>query len=207
MSSPTTSSLSHPERRRDPDLSALRATAPATTTHEPAARARTADLTRDMAIMAETDETVGAMLYCITTTMRQIAWEFVPQVDGVDAPEDAEAKKWAVFMAQVIGDMNRPFADHVEDALTMLWAGFAPIEIIAKRRSSLVSRYTDGSTASAPSTSLTRPRSGTGLRRRRAGGDEADGRPDPRRRPDPDGEVRCSSAPRRSTTTPAAARC
>lgn len=84
--------------------------------------------------MAETDETVGAMLYCIASTMRQIKWEYVPQIDGVDSPEDAQAKKWADLATTMLKDMGRPFDDHVEDALSMLWAGFAPIEIVMKQR-------------------------------------------------------------------------
>lgn len=94
--------------------------------------------------MAETDETVGAMLYCIATTMRQIKWEYVPQIDGHDTPEDAEAKKWADLATTMLKDMDRPFDDHVEDAMTMLWAGFAPIEIVMKQRDGVKSRFDDG---------------------------------------------------------------
>lgn len=97
-----------------------------------------------MYLMAETDETVGAMLYCIATTMRQIDWIYVPCVDGVPAEEDAEAKRFAEIFTSMMSDMNRPFGEHVEDMLTMLWAGFAPVELITKRRTSLDSRYTDG---------------------------------------------------------------
>lgn len=101
-------------------------------------------LVRDLFIMAETDETVGAMLFCITSTMQQISWDYIPQVDGVDAPEDPEAKKWAALAQGMLGDMDRPFADHVEDAMTMLWAGFAPVEMVFKRRDGVNSRYSDG---------------------------------------------------------------
>lgn len=101
------------------------------------------DLIRDMYLMAETDETVGAMLYCIAATMRQIKWEYVPQIDGVDAPEDPEAKKWADLATTMLKDMDRPFDDHVEDLLSMLWAGFAPIEMVFKRRDGINSRFSD----------------------------------------------------------------
>lgn len=101
------------------------------------------DMLRDMYIMADTDETVGAMLYGITTTMRQITWDYVPQIDGVDAPEDPEAKKWAALATQMIKDMDRPFDDHVEDMLSMIWAGFAPVEMVFKVRDGLNSRFDD----------------------------------------------------------------
>lgn len=102
------------------------------------------DLVRDMWIMAETDETVGAMLYCITSTMRQIKWEYVPQIDGVDTPEDEEAKRWADLATTMLKDMDQPFDEHVEGAMTMLWAGFAPMEMVFKRRDGVNSRFDDG---------------------------------------------------------------
>lgn len=101
-------------------------------------------LLRDMYVMAETDETVGAMLYGINTTMRQIEWSYVPQVDGKDAPEDLEAQKWADLATQMIKDMDHPFDDHVEDMLTMIWAGFAPVEMVFKVRDGVNSRFSDG---------------------------------------------------------------
>lgn len=101
-------------------------------------------LLRDMFVMADTDETVGAMLYGITTTMRQITWDYVPQIDGVDAPEDPEAQKWAAIATQMIKDMDRPFDDHVEDMLSMIWAGFAPVEMVFKIRDGVGSRFDDG---------------------------------------------------------------
>lgn len=94
--------------------------------------------------MAETDETVGAMLYCIAATMRQIKWEYVPQIDGEDAPEDPEAKKWRDIATTMLKDMEQPFDDHIEDMLTMLWAGFAPVEMIFKVRDGVGSRFSDG---------------------------------------------------------------
>lgn len=102
------------------------------------------DLLRDMYLMAETDETVGAMFYCIASTMRQIKWDYVPQIDGVDMPEDVEAQKWSALATTMLKDMSRPFDDHVEDSLSMLWAGFAPIEMVMKQRDGENSRYNDG---------------------------------------------------------------
>lgn len=101
------------------------------------------DMIRDMYLMADTDETVGAMLYCIASTMRQVSWEYVPQIDGADAPDDPEAKKWAALAQGMLKDMDRPFDDHIEDMLTMLWAGYAPIEMIFKQRDGRQSRFND----------------------------------------------------------------
>ena len=102
------------------------------------------ELIRDMYVMADTDETVGALLYCINTTMRQVQWDYVPQIDGVDAPDDPEAQKWAALATTMLKDMDRPFDDHIEDMLSMLWAGFAPIEMVFKRRDGVNSRFSDG---------------------------------------------------------------
>lgn len=95
--------------------------------------------------MAETDETVGAMFWCIKTALAQVGWHHVPAIDGVeDVSGDPEAKKRADFMNQVIVDMAGSFNDHVEDALTMMWAGFAAIEMVTKRRDGTNSRFKDG---------------------------------------------------------------
>lgn len=104
----------------------------------------TISLLREMRIMAETDETVGAMLWCIYSIMGQIEWSYVPQVDGIDAPDDEEAKKYADLATSMLHDMDRPFSDHIEDALSMIVAGFAPIEIVMKQRDGVSSRYNDG---------------------------------------------------------------
>lgn len=101
-------------------------------------------LVRDMFVMADTDETVGAMLYCITATMRQIVWALTPQVDGKDAPDDPEARRYADLVDGMLKDMDRPFSDHVDDVMTMLWAGFAPCEIVLKQRNAANSRFPDG---------------------------------------------------------------
>jgi hypothetical protein len=102
------------------------------------------NLVKDMFVMADTDETVGAMLYCITATMRQISWVWTPQVDGVDAPDDPEAKRYAALADGMLKDMAHPFSDHVDDVMTMLWAGFSPCEMVLKQRDGLNSRFSDG---------------------------------------------------------------
>lgn len=103
----------------------------------------TAELLRDMRVMAETDETVGAMLWCIYSIVGEIDWTYVPQVDGVDAPEDEEAKKYSDLATSMLYDMDQPFSDHIEDALTMIVSGFAPVEIVMKQRNGSDSRFND----------------------------------------------------------------
>jgi hypothetical protein len=101
------------------------------------------DLVADMWKMAQTDETVGAMLWCITSIMAQIEWAHVAQVDGVDNDTDPEAKKAKEFADTMLLDMEHSFDDHIEDALVMIWAGFAPCEIILKQRDGVNSRFDD----------------------------------------------------------------
>lgn len=97
----------------------------------------------EMRKMVLTDETVGAMMWCITSTLAQVKWTFVPQVDGKDAETDEEAIRMAEFANTLLIDMRDTFNDHVEDALAMIWAGFAPCEIVLKRRDGVSSRFND----------------------------------------------------------------
>lgn len=98
----------------------------------------------EMQMMADTDETVGSMMWCICSTLAQVDWKHVPQVDGKDNDKDEQAVKAAAFADTLLGDMRRSFADHVDDAMTMVWAGFAPCEIVLKQRRGDQSRYDDG---------------------------------------------------------------
>ena len=99
---------------------------------------------RDLATMAESDETVGAILWCISAMVSQIAWKHEPQVDGKKSLEDPEARKYADFADSLMLDMDHSWGDHVDDAMNMVWAGFAPIEMVTKQRTAKFSRFTDG---------------------------------------------------------------
>lgn len=98
----------------------------------------------EMQLMADTDETVGSMMWCICSTLAQVEWKHAPQVDGIDNDKDEAAVKAAAFADTLLGDMRRSFADHVDDAMNMVWAGFAPCEIVLKQRKAGQSRYDDG---------------------------------------------------------------
>lgn len=100
-------------------------------------------LLEDMNAMQLTDETVGAMLWCIASVMGLVKWKHEPRVDGVKATEDPEAIRLAAFADTLLGDMKVSYADHVEEALTMLWAGFAPCEVVTKQCDGSNSAFSD----------------------------------------------------------------
>lgn len=99
---------------------------------------------RDLATMAEADETVGAMLWCISAMVAQISWKHEPQIDGKKSLADPTAMAMADFADSLLLDMDHSWGDHVDDALNMVWAGFSPIEMVTKQRSAPNSRFADG---------------------------------------------------------------
>lgn len=101
------------------------------------------NLLREMERMHETDETVGAMDWCINTTMAQVDWTFVPQVEGQDNDKDAEAVKWADWAKTLLGDMKFSMMEHIEEAMMMARFGFAPCEIVTKQRDGVNSKHSD----------------------------------------------------------------
>lgn len=100
------------------------------------------NLLREMERMWETDDTVGAMRWCIETTLGQVEFKFVPQVDGKDNENDAEAVRLADWANTCLSDQFS-MADHIEEALTMMPYGFAPCEIITKQRDGVESNFND----------------------------------------------------------------
>lgn len=101
------------------------------------------NLLREMERMHETDETVGAMDWCLDSTMAQVDWTMVPQVDGKDDDGDAEAVKWADWGMTMLGDMDFSMMEHVEEAMQMVRYGFAPCEIVLKQRDGENSKFKD----------------------------------------------------------------
>lgn len=91
-------------------------------------------LIRELWEMSLTDETVGAMLWCISTVMSQVDWKHVPQVDGKDDEVDAKAKEAADFADTMLVDMDHTMQEHVDEACSMIIFGFAPCEIVLKQR-------------------------------------------------------------------------
>lgn len=100
-------------------------------------------LIRDMSTMAKTDDTVGSMMWTIRTVIAQLDWKHQPMRNGKLAEDDAEAIRWSDFADTLLQDMEISFAEHAEEACTMVWAGFAPCEIVLKQRLSSTSIFSD----------------------------------------------------------------
>lgn len=85
---------------------------------------------------------VGATMFAVEMYIRTAEWTVTP---GGDSAADDAARK---FLEECMNDMSHTFADHITQALSMLSYGFAPFEIVYKRRlgteAKPVSEYDDG---------------------------------------------------------------
>lgn len=88
--------------------------------------------------MMDNSPTVGAILFAIQQSMRQVAWR-------VEAPDDRpESVEGAEFLESCMEDMSHTWPDFVSESLSMLPYGYAPHEIVYKRRSGPQKRKADG---------------------------------------------------------------
>ena len=78
--------------------------------------------------MLDNSATIGALLFAITQTMRKIEW----RVKAANATPEALAE--AQFADSLRFDMSHTWEDFVGEALSMLGYGYAPHEIVYKRR-------------------------------------------------------------------------
>lgn len=78
--------------------------------------------------MAMNSTTVGALLYAVQSLCRSVKWDVVP---ASQKPEDKEA---AEFVESCFNDMEHPFRDILDNALTMLSFGFSLCEVVYKQR-------------------------------------------------------------------------
>jgi hypothetical protein len=78
--------------------------------------------------MGDNDPTIGAMLFSITQAMRKVDWRDEAADDTPAAQEAAD------FAHSLRMDMSAPWEEHVVEALSMLQFGFAPCEIVWKKR-------------------------------------------------------------------------
>lgn len=78
--------------------------------------------------MADNDGTVGAVLFAISMLIRQSEW----LVQAADDTEEAEGAKQ--FVEEVMHDMSVPWSTVITEACSMFTYGYAPMEIIWKRR-------------------------------------------------------------------------
>lgn len=78
--------------------------------------------------MADNDPIVGAVTFAISMLIRQTKW----RVQAAD--ESGEADEAKEFVEQVMDDMSVPWSTVITEATSMFTYGFAPMEIIWKRR-------------------------------------------------------------------------
>lgn len=95
--------------------------------------------------MAENDPTCGAVLFAMSMMLRQVEWTVTPAVDDEAGEEAAEFVRGALFE-----DMSHSWPDFINDVCTMFESGFAPFEIVWKKRNgpgpsaATRSRFEDG---------------------------------------------------------------
>ena len=78
--------------------------------------------------MADNDPVVGAILFGIEYLVRGVDWRVAPVDDS------AKAKEVSQFISSCIEDLNPSWECVVSDIMTMLVFGFAPLEIVYKKR-------------------------------------------------------------------------
>lgn len=78
--------------------------------------------------MQDNSPTVGAIIFAIQQTMRQVEWRVTPPNDTTQAMEMVE------FVETCMHDMSTSWSDFVAETLSMLPFGYAPHEIVYKRR-------------------------------------------------------------------------
>ena len=98
---------------------------------------------RDLWHMACTDETVGAMIWCIVTALTSMDFFHVAQLDGQDVDENSKSDTAAQYADQVIADMDQAWSAHLEEAVSAIIFGYACCEIIPKQRDGVASRFND----------------------------------------------------------------
>ena len=76
--------------------------------------------------MEDNEPTIGGILFAFNTIIKQIPWDIHPSKNGIE--EDA------VFIKSAFNDMNHSFGDLLDEVLTMLPYGVAPMEPVFKFR-------------------------------------------------------------------------
>jgi hypothetical protein len=83
--------------------------------------------------MQDNSPVVGAMMYSINSTMRKVEWRVTP-AGAEDGEPSPEAKEAAEFVETLMDDMSHTWEELVQENLSMLGYGYAPHEIVYKRR-------------------------------------------------------------------------
>lgn len=78
--------------------------------------------------MADNSPIVGAVLFAIQGVLRKAEWRVEP------ADNTPEAQQMADFVEGLMNDLSHTWEDFISEALSMLQYGYAPHEIVYKRR-------------------------------------------------------------------------
>lgn len=95
--------------------------------------------------MIDNSSTIATALNAIKWLIRQVEWRIEPADESDAALAEAEDTESA------LEDMSHTFGDFIDEALSMIWSGFAPFEIVYKLRrgpdqedSNMRSKFNDG---------------------------------------------------------------
>jgi hypothetical protein len=94
--------------------------------------------------MSENDPIIGAFMFAVEQSLRQVEWKVKPFSQDAGHVTDAE------FVDQCRQDMSLTWGDFITESLSMLVFGYAPFEVMFKARKgpqtdpAATSRYTDG---------------------------------------------------------------
>lgn len=95
--------------------------------------------------MIHNSPVIASALYAIRMLIRQVKWRIEPSDESDAAKAEAEDTEGA------LEDMSHTFDDFISEVLSMIWAGYAPFEIVYKLRrgpdqddGSLRSKFNDG---------------------------------------------------------------
>lgn len=101
--------------------------------------------------MADNDPIVGAMMFAIERLILQINWNVEPFTDAENEEVSEEALAAAQFVEECMNDMSESWSVTLQQILSFLIYGYAPCEIVYKRRNGLNqkdgakrSKYNDG---------------------------------------------------------------
>lgn len=78
--------------------------------------------------MLDNSPTVGAIMFAIQQTMRQVDWRVTSYDDSSEAVAGAE------FLESCMEDMSQSWPDFIAETLSMLPYGYAPHELVYKKR-------------------------------------------------------------------------
>jgi hypothetical protein len=96
--------------------------------------------------MRDNSDVIGAGLRLLELTCKRATWTFEPAKEN-----DSKASEYAQFLTECRDDMSMSWTDVLGEALTALQYGFAPLEIVYKKRNGQTpdeavpdSKYSDG---------------------------------------------------------------